>query len=66
MRLTVNGDAAEHDDDFTVADLVAQRAEDHRRVAVAVNADVVPRSAWASTALRDGDQVEVLVAVAGG
>jgi sulfur carrier protein len=33
---------------------------------VAVNADVVPRSAWSSTVLRDGDAVEVLVAVAGG
>jgi sulfur carrier protein len=31
-----------------------------------VNADVVPRSAWPSTVLRDGDAVEVLVAVAGG
>lgn len=66
MELTVNGDAARVEDGTTVADLVAARAEDHRRVAVAVNADVVPRSAWADTPLRDGDAVEVLVAVAGG
>ena len=66
MDLTVNGDAARVEDGTTVADLVAARAEDHRRVAVAVNADVVPRSAWADTPLRDGDAVEVLVAVAGG
>ena len=43
-----------------------QVSPDHRRIAVAVNADVVPRSAWPSTVLRDGDAVEVLVAVAGG
>ena len=66
MQVTVNGDPAELDDGVTVAALVAGRAEEHRRVAVAVNAGVVPRSAWSSTVLRDGDAVEVLVAVAGG
>jgi sulfur carrier protein len=37
-----------------------------RGVAVAVNGEVVPRSAWAATALRDGDVVEVLTAAQGG
>lgn len=66
MRLTVNGEPAELEDGLTVAELVAARTEEHRRVAVAVNADVVPRSRWDATALREGDAVEVLVAVAGG
>ena len=66
MRVTVNGDAAELSDGVTVAELVAARTEEHRRVAVAVNADVVPRSRWDSTRLAEGDAVEVLVAVAGG
>jgi sulfur carrier protein len=66
MNVTVNGDPAELADGLSVAALVADRAPDHRRIAVAVNADVVPRSAWPSTVLRDGDAVEVLVAVAGG
>ena len=66
MELTVNGAASEVDDATTVAQLVAARAEEHRRVAVAVNGDVVPRSAWGTTGLQAGDAVEVLVAVAGG
>ena len=66
MHVTVNGDAAELADGLTVAALVATRAQEHRRIAVAVNADVVPRSAWDATEIRDGDAVEVLVAVAGG
>ena len=66
MRVTVNGDAAELQEGVTVAELVAARTEEHRRVAVAVNADVVPRSRWGATALHEGDAVEVLVAVAGG
>ena len=66
MRITVNGAPAEVADGTTVADLVAARAVEHRRVAVAVGADVVPRSRWTSTVLVEGDTVEVLVAVAGG
>jgi sulfur carrier protein len=66
VRLTVNGEPVELADRTTVADLVAARTEDHRRVAVARNAAVVPRSAWPATVLLDGDAVELLVAVAGG
>jgi sulfur carrier protein len=66
VELTVNGQPAEVDPGSTVADLVAARAEEHRRVAVARNGDVVPRSAWGATVLEPGDAVEVLVATAGG
>lgn len=66
MQLTVNGVPAAYDDGLTVAALVADRAEDTRRVAVALNLEVVPRSAWGTTVLTDGDAVEVLAAVAGG
>ncbi len=37
-----------------------------RGVAVAVNEEVVPRSAWDETPVRDGDRVEVLNAAQGG
>ncbi len=35
-------------------------------VAAAVNAEVVPRRAWAATALEPGDDVEIITAVQGG
>ncbi|HEU0100886.1 MAG TPA: sulfur carrier protein ThiS [Mycobacteriales bacterium] len=66
MQLTVNGVATELAEDTTVARLVEDLAHDRRRVAVARNGEVVPRSAWAGTQLQDGDAVEVLSAVAGG
>jgi sulfur carrier protein len=66
MKVTVNGVREEIDDGMTVAQLVAGRADDRRRVAVARNGEVVPRSAWEATSLHDGDAVEVLAAVAGG
>jgi sulfur carrier protein len=37
-----------------------------RGVAVALDGEVVPRSAWGTTALRSGAVVEVLTAVQGG
>ncbi|MGV8409398.1 sulfur carrier protein ThiS, partial [Pseudomonas aeruginosa] len=37
-----------------------------RRVAVELNLDIVPRSQHASTALKDGDRVEIVHAIGGG
>lgn len=66
MRVSLNGASTELAAGTTVAGLVAERADRDRRVAVAVNSEVVPRSAWASTSLAEGDDVELLAAVAGG
>lgn len=66
MQLTVNGTGTELAEGTTVATLVAARADQDHRVAVAVNSEVVSRSAWTNTVLSDGDHVEVLTAVAGG
>ena len=64
--MTVNGTGTDVPDGTTVAALVAQRAGEHDRVAVARNGDVVPRSAWAATRLDAGDALEVLAPTAGG
>lgn len=47
-----------------VSELVGSPAV--RGVAVAVNGEVVPRTAWATTAVGPGDRVEVLTATQGG
>lgn len=46
--------------------LAARGSEHGRGVAVAVDGEVVPRGAWATTEVREGQQVEVLHAVQGG
>ena len=66
MNITVNGDAARLAEGCTVQGLVDDRLESPRGVAVAVNAEVVPRSAWPSHELADGDRVELLTAAQGG
>ncbi len=56
MRVIVNG--AERDVEVAdVAALVAQLTEATRGVAVAVNGEVVPRSAWPVAPLRDESQI---------
>ncbi|HEY7296664.1 MAG TPA: sulfur carrier protein ThiS [Xanthobacteraceae bacterium] len=52
----------------TLAALLEQKALDvaQRGIAVAVNGEVVPRTAWAHTPLRSGDRVEIVRARQGG
>ncbi len=69
MTITVNGQTrSDVPDGATVDGLLDVLDLPHRDrgVAVAIAAEVVPRAAWASTVLHDGDEVEVLVAVQGG
>lgn len=66
MHVTINGTARELGDGTDVADLVGELTPHRRGVAVAVNGEVVPRTGWTGTALRDGDRVEVLTAAQGG
>lgn len=64
--VTVNGEAHELDDGTTVAALVARFNLAPPRVAVEVNEDLVPRRNYETTALKDGDRVEIVTFVGGG
>ena len=66
MRVFVNGEDRNLDDGITVDDVVDAVADDRSGIAVAVNEQVVPRSAWASTEVRAADRIEVLTAAQGG
>ena len=64
--VVLNGEPRALQDGATVATLLAQLEVPDRGVAVAVDAEVVPRGAWAQTELPDGAHVEVVHAVQGG
>jgi sulfur carrier protein len=65
--ITLNGEPRELGDVATVEAAVrALVTEDARGVAVAIDGEVVPRGEWATTVVREGQQVEVLHAVQGG
>ena len=65
--ITINGEPRELGEGATVEAAVrAAGAPDGRGVAVALDGEVVPRGEWETTAVREGQQVEVLHAVQGG
>ena len=68
MNVLMNGRPTSLPDGTTVADAVAalELPASGRGVAIAVDAEVVPRAAWDATALSDGARVEVVRAVQGG
>ena len=66
MTASVNGTDRELPDGTTVAALVAELGAPATGTAVAVDLEVVPRSAWEQTTIPDGARVEVLTAVQGG
>lgn len=78
MNITLNGNPHTVADGASITTLVTQvtgrplasngQATDGRKLGVAVahNAQVVPRSQWFATALADGDDIELVTAVQGG
>jgi len=68
MRIELNGKPRELPDGASLADAVAASGagDEARGVAVALDGEVAPRGEWASTALAEGNKVEVLAAIQGG
>ncbi|WP_295467508.1 sulfur carrier protein ThiS [uncultured Pseudomonas sp.] len=66
MQILLNGESLELPHGTTVADLLVRLELTGRRVAVERNLDIVPRSQHATTALADGDRLEVVHAIGGG
>jgi sulfur carrier protein len=65
MKLRINGEERTLASG-TLEALVAELGMKGDRVAVELNRDIVPRARWAETALRDGDQLEIVHFVGGG
>ncbi|EMD98445.1 sulfur carrier protein ThiS [Stutzerimonas xanthomarina] len=66
MQIQLNGEPYELPAGESVADLLVRLDLTGRRLAVELNRDIVPRSAHATTELREGDHVEVVHAIGGG
>ena len=66
VELVVNGEPRSLPRGSTVAELVRSLGLEQRRIAVAVNRDVIPRSAFGARPLAAGDRIEILEAVGGG
>ena len=66
MKVLVNGEPIELDDQSTVHDLLEVRSLADKPCAVEVNKEVVPKRRHEEHALREGDQIEIVTLVGGG
>lgn len=66
MNLTINGERRGVEGAPDVAALVAVLGLDARKVAVELNLEIVPRSAYGRTPLADGDRIEIVHFIGGG
>ncbi len=66
MRSVLNGQQETVDDATSVTDLLRKLELDPIRVAVEINEDVLRRSTFTDTAIREGDRVEIVTFVGGG
>jgi sulfur carrier protein len=66
IRLILNGQPENVDAPLTVAGLLERRGLAGKRVAVERNGEIVPRGQHIATELRDGDVLEIVIAVGGG
>jgi sulfur carrier protein len=66
MRVLVNGEARECAPGMTVAQLLAELGLAGAAVAVERNQRLVPRTEHATSALADGDRIELVTLVGGG
>lgn len=66
MQIMLNGQAHQAPDAASLAEVVRAVSDRETGIAVALNSDVVPRSAWPATAVAEGDRIDVVTAVQGG
>jgi sulfur carrier protein len=66
MEIIINGQSQPVAEELSLAGAVSLVTVAGSGVAAALNGDVIRRTAWESTRLAPGDQVEVVTAVQGG
>ena len=66
LTLQINGEQKQFPPDINVAGLIASMQLSGKRIAIELNGEIVPKSSHVTTQLRDGDKLEVVVAVGGG
>ena len=66
MNLVINGEPRQFPAPLSVAALLEMLGYAGKRIAVERNGEIVPKSLHGETALAEGDQLEIVVAVGGG
>ena len=64
--IKVNGQNIENTHEKTVAEFLTENSYDLKRIAVELNGEILPKTQYNSTVLKDGDCIEVVSFVGGG
>ena len=66
MHIQLNGETYALSETLSVAGLIEHLQLAGRRVAVELNFEIVPRSMYATTPIKEGDALEIVHAIGGG
>jgi sulfur carrier protein len=66
VKLTINGEEREVSSSKTVTELVKELKINAPNIAVALNSQVIPKSQYPETPVKEGDTIEIVHAVGGG
>ncbi len=66
MKIRINGESREVRDSASVAALLSELGLARRGIAVELNGEIVPRTNYEATTLRENDTLEIVRMVGGG
>lgn len=66
VHIVVNGEGREIEGEVSLPKLLQELGVRMERIAVERNSELVPRSAWNETTVREGDRLEIVHFVGGG
>jgi thiamine biosynthesis protein ThiS len=66
MQVTVNGESADLPDGLSVEDLLSRLQIEHRRLAVEINREILPKQEYTSRRITAGDVIEIVHFIGGG
>jgi sulfur carrier protein len=66
MNVQINGETRKLPEGASLQDVINLLQLQGKRLAVEINAEIVPRSLHASRQLREGDRIEIVHAIGGG
>ena len=66
MQIILNGTEKSFQDQISIATLIKELGLDERKIAVERNREIVPRTAFNSVSLCEGDKIEIVHFIGGG
>ena len=66
MQITINGQPKNFNSPTQLSDVIAQFCKNTSRVIAELNGDIVKKTSWNTTSIKDGDNIELVNFVGGG